>query len=103
MLPYNLSYIDNDEDKLLEENKKNDLSKKYILKIHDDNSYLIAGHRSHRSHSSHRSSSSGSSYRSSSSSSTYSVTPRVYSLGERSIDVGVAGRDIFYNLYYQIL
>lgn len=98
--PYDLSHLNSDGDNLSKKNKENDLSQKYILKIHDDNSYLIAGHRSHRSHSSHRSSSSGSTYRgSSSSSSTYrssssSSTIKVYSLGERIITVGTSGKDV---------
>lgn len=54
-ISYNLSNLENNNDKKIEESKSNDNSQKYILKIHDDDSYLIAGHRSHRSHSSHRS------------------------------------------------
>lgn len=99
------------DDKKNEEKKTNDLSKKHILKIHDDNSYLIAAHRSHRSHSSHRShyshrsSSSGSSYKSSGStysgssnaiykSNTSSSIPKVYTLGDRGITVGMSGNDV---------
>ena len=73
------------------------------MKIQDDNSYLIAGHRSHRSHSSHRShyshrsSSSGSSNSSTYSGSTYektSTSSRAYSLGDRAISLGTSGKDV---------
>ncbi len=99
---YNLSNLKENNTKKIEENKSNDNTQKYILKIHDDNSYLIAGHRSHRSHSSHRShyshrsSSSGSSYSSGSSSSgsTTTTTTRIYSLGDRTISIGISGKDV---------
>jgi His-Xaa-Ser repeat protein HxsA len=55
---------DNDGDKELTKEKQNPLQR-YIIKFRSDDTYLIAGHRSHsshrshRSHSSHRSSSGG--------------------------------------------
>lgn len=101
-ISYDLSKISNDNNDNIEQGKKNDLSQKYVLKIHNDNSYLIAGHRSHRSHSSHRSSSYGSyggSSSSSSSSSTYKTntttySKTTYSLGERTLVSGVSGKDV---------
>lgn len=106
-ISYDLSRISDDNN--IEQGKKNDLSQKYILKIHNDNSFLIAGHRSHRSHSSHSSHSShrsssygsysGSSTTTSSSTSTYNTntttsTKTTYSLGERNIISGVSGKDV---------
>lgn len=100
-ISYDLSKISNNDNNI-EQGKKNDLSQKYILKIHNDNSYLIAGHRSHRSHSSHRSHAShrSSSYGSysitstSTSSTNKSNTKTTYVLGERSIVRGVSGKDV---------
>lgn len=108
-VPYNLSKVENsNKDKRLEESKQKDNSLKHILKMYEDNSYLIAGHRSHRSHSSHQSHSSHSSHRSSSyggstqtpfkstynSSSNTETVSKIYSLGERSIFQGISGNDV---------
>lgn len=79
-----------------------------VIKIRRDGDMrLIASHRSHRSHSSHRSSRSGhysssgrSSGYSSGSSSLYSVpqsrtkSPGSYSLGDRTLKLGVYGNDV---------
>lgn len=100
---YNLPDLDANTNNS-EISEKNDFSQKFILKFTGDNSYLIAGHRSHRSHSSHRShtshrsSSSVGSYTGSSSSSTtyYNVTTTStnYSLGDRLIKPGMKGKDV---------
>jgi len=104
--PYKLSNLENENDEKIGQAKSNDNTQKYILKIHDDDSYLITGHRSHRSHSSHqshyshRSSSTGSTYNNSSSSTTEksttttTTTTRIYSLGDRVISQGTTGKDV---------
>ena len=81
---------------------KKDNSRKMILKMgSDDGSYTLAAHRSHSSHRSHRSGSGGGHYSHSSHSSasshyssTTTSTPRVYSLGERTIRQGANGNDV---------
>jgi murein L,D-transpeptidase YcbB/YkuD len=104
--PYDLSKIDDNDNKIEFKTEKEN-AKKYILKMYDDDSYSILGHRSHsshrshRSHSSHRSSSSGS-YSSSPSSSSSTTTKststttvtRTYDLGDRTITSGVKGSDV---------
>ena len=92
---------------------KKDLSYKLMLKINSDNTYDIAGHRSHSSHRSHRSHSShrsGSSHyshsshyssttttrstTSSSSSSSSYVSPSSYKLGSRTLNKDLYGADV---------
>lgn len=92
---------------------KKDLSYKLMLKINSDNTYDIAGHRSHSSHRSHRSHSShrsGSSHyshsshyssttttrstTSSSSSSSSYVSPSSYTLGSRTLNKDLYGADV---------
>lgn len=110
----------NADTQISQDKSKPELSKKLLLKINNDNSYLLAGHRSHRSHSSHRShyssqtgSSTGSSSRSSSGSSGYSgssssgnssstlrkdtssqIAKKVYILGDRILKKGMKGHDV---------
>jgi murein L,D-transpeptidase YcbB/YkuD len=117
---YDVSKLKVKDDETAEQNKKQDLTQKFIIKVQSDNSYLIAGHTSHRSHSSHRSSSStysGSNSGSSSSgssnynystpsssgsttapdntSATKSVTIDTTSiLGDRTLKLGMRGNDV---------
>ncbi len=102
----------NNETKLSQEKSSNILTNKLLLKMNNDNSYLLAGHRSHRSHSSHRShysSYSGNTTRptnssvnstSTSSSSSYrntiNITPtvKIFKLGDRILKKGMKGQDV---------
>lgn len=104
--------FDNNEIKLSQDKSSNLLTKKLLLKMNNDNSYLLAGHRSHRSHSSHRShyssysgsttSSSNSSGNNSSTNSsnsnrnTINVTPtvKIFKLGDRILKKGMKGQDV---------
>ena len=117
-----LNSVDNDGESALIKEKQKQLQK-YIIKFSSDNSYLIAGHRSHsshrshRSHSSHRSSSgnySSPSYSSPSKNSTRTYTypsnttvqptekkqntaissPKICNLGDRAISFSLCGTDI---------
>lgn len=104
-----------DDQHISQDNAKPDLSRKLILKMNSDNSYLLAGHRSHRSHSSHRShyssrsggsSSYKPSYRSSGSSNSTSypatsngssstqTTTNIFKLGDRILKKGMNGHDV---------
>lgn len=118
---YDLNKLKVNDGEQTEMKVKKDYSRKFILKFQSDNSYLIAGHRSHASHASHashRSSStySGSSYNSSSSSynsptlkpippskitsPTYNTsintsnTAQIINLGDRILEKGMIGTDV---------
>lgn len=99
---------DMDSDKAAVGESQKDLSYKLMLRINSDNTYDIAGHRSHSSHRSHRSGSSHyssshyssttktrstSSSSSSSTSSSY-VSPSSYTLGSRTLKKELYGADV---------
>lgn len=107
------SESDLDLDMVSQGESKKDLSYKLVLKINSDNTYDIAGHRSHsshrshRSHSSHRSGSSHYSHSSHYSSTTTtrstsgsissfssSVSPSSYRLGSRTLNKDLYGADV---------
>ena len=122
-IPSFLAREDQDNLKVWEQNKQNDLSKKLVLKpAFAGDSFMIAYHRSHRSHRSHSSHRSHTSHRSSSysgysgrttvpyypsyvpsynpsrSSTTTSTVPSTtktnYTLGERTIKSQMSGKDV---------
>lgn len=73
--PYDLTKFKAKDDGQAEVKAKKDNSQKFILKFRSDDSYLIAGHRSHASHASHASHRSSSTY----SGSSYSTPSSSYS------------------------
>jgi murein L,D-transpeptidase YcbB/YkuD len=72
---YDLSKLKEKDDGQTEAKVKKDNSQKFLLKFQSDDSYLIAGHRSHASHASHASHRSSSTY----SGSSYGTSSKSYS------------------------
>jgi murein L,D-transpeptidase YcbB/YkuD len=114
-LTYDLDKLKVNNDGQTEVKTQKDNSQKFILKFQSDDSYLIAGHRSHASHASHASHRSSSTYSGSStgtSSSNYSTptstktvntstqsnTPStslgIINLGDRILKKGMDGNDV---------
>lgn len=112
---YTVAKENNDDDSPLNLENQNNQTLKMLLHFNDDGDYMLMGHRSHSSHSSHSSHRSGSSHAShyshsshSSSSTHYSASthyssavtttasssPRVYSLGDRTIRQYTTGNDV---------
>ena len=113
-----VSDTDNGNTEQIKEKLNNNLSKKLLLKMKNDNSYILASHRSHRSHSSHRSHyssrssgtttptksrstsrpSSSQYIRSTSTTTNSNVTTvktlKIYKLGDRILKQGMKGKDV---------